>query len=95
MRLLYTVRAEQDLQQIVEQIAQDKLTAAVDWLDRIEVLFVLLASQPELGERMLTRRFGEVRRHIAGNYAVYYRLVDDGLQILRVLHTARDQDQLL
>lgn len=94
-RIFYTVQAEQDLQQIVEFIAHDNLAAAVRWLDEIEALFQLLATQPALGELMETRRFGEVRRHTAGNYVVYYRLADNGLQILRVLHAARNQEPLL
>lgn len=60
-----------------------------------EALCNLLATQPELGERMLTRRFGQVRRHSAGNYVLYYRSVKDGIEILRVLHGARDQDRLV
>jgi plasmid stabilization system protein ParE len=67
----------------------------VRWLDETEALIALLANQPELGERMATRRFGEVRRHGAGNYIIYYRLDEGDLQILRVLHAARDQDALL
>ena len=94
-RVLYTVQAEQDLQQIVEHIAEANLTAAVRWLDETEVLFGLLASQPALGEPVATRRFGEVRRHSTGNYVDYYRVVDDSLQVLRVLHAARDQDSLV
>ena len=62
-------------------IAEDNLTAAVEWLDGVEKLFALLATQPALGERMETRRFGEVRRHITGSYAIYYRFADDSLQI--------------
>lgn len=94
-RVFYTVQAEQDLRDVVESIARDNLTAALEWLERIESLIELLASRPALGQRMVTRRFGEVRQHVAGNYVVYYRLADDGLQILRVLHGARDQESLL
>lgn len=94
-RVSYTVQAEQDLQQIVERIAKQNLTAALRWLDETEALFGLLASQPALGQRVQTQRFGELRCHAAGSYVVYYRLTDDGLQILRVLHAARDQDSLL
>ena len=94
-RVFYTVQAERDLQPTVEYFARDNLTAAIRWLDETESLFGLLASQPALGEPMQTRRFGDGRRHSIGNYVVYYRLADDGLQILRVLHAARDQEPLL
>lgn len=63
-RLCYTAQAEQDLQQIVEGIARENLAAAVRWLDEAEALFRLLATQPAIGQRMKTRRMGEVRRQI-------------------------------
>jgi toxin ParE1/3/4 len=94
-RVIYTVQAEEDLRNAVETIAGDNLTAALSWLDRTEAIFELLASQPALGQRMVTRRFGEVRQHTSGNYVIYYRLADEGLQILRVLHAARDSESLL
>lgn len=95
LRVFYSVAAEQDLQEIVEHIARHDLSAALRWLDQTEGLFALLASQPELGERMRTRRFGEVLRHTAGNYLVYYRFSDDELQVLRVVHAAREQEPLV
>ncbi|HQU47352.1 MAG TPA: type II toxin-antitoxin system RelE/ParE family toxin, partial [Pirellulales bacterium] len=91
-RVLYSVQAEQDLRQIVEHIALDDLTAAIDWLDATEALFGLLATHPALGQRMETPRWGEVRQHTAGSYVIYYRFDDDGLQVLRVLYAAREQD---
>lgn len=95
LRVFYSVEAEQDLKDIVEHIARHNVTAALEWLDRTEGLFAILASQPELGEPMTTRRFGDVRRHTASNYLVYYRFADDGVQVLRVLHAARDQEPLV
>jgi len=89
--LLYTPEAAEDLRQVVEFIARDNISAAIDWLDETRSLCKLLATQPDIGERMRTSRFGEVRRHASGNYLVYYRPLDDGVEIMRVLHGARDQ----
>jgi plasmid stabilization system protein ParE len=36
-----------------------------------------------------------VRRHAFGNYLVYYRQIDDGVEILHVVHGARDQDRIV
>jgi plasmid stabilization system protein ParE len=61
----------------------------------MEALFDLLSQQPHIGERTITRRYGEVRRHSKGKYVVYYRIADDGLQVLRVLHDAREHGDLV
>ena len=68
--VLYTPEAEQDLGQIVSYIAKDNLSAALRWLDETEAVCNLLAGQPEIGQRMQTERFGEVRRHAAGSYLI-------------------------
>jgi plasmid stabilization system protein ParE len=56
-----------DLDQIVEYIASDNLSAALHWLDEIEGVFTLLASQPYMGRELHTKRLGLVRRHVFGN----------------------------
>jgi toxin ParE1/3/4 len=86
---------DQDLGTIVDHIAEDNLPAAMAWLDETEALFRLLASQPEMGQLRQTRRFKRSRRHAHGNYVIYYRPVADGVQILRVIHGARDQGKLV
>jgi plasmid stabilization system protein ParE len=44
-----------------------------------------------LGEHFSTPRSGLVRRHAIGNYVVYYRPIIDGVEIVRVIHGARDE----
>jgi toxin ParE1/3/4 len=91
----YTPEADQDLIRIGTYIAKDNPTAALRWVDAIEAVCGLLATQPALGQRIRTKRFGEVRRHVAGNFLIYYRPTDDGVEILTVVHGARDQGKLL
>ena len=91
----YTPEADQDLIGISTYIAKDNPPAALRWVDAIEAVCGLLATQPALGQRIQTKRFGEVRRHVAGNYLIYYRPTDDGVEILMVAHGARDQGKLL
>ena len=93
--LLYTPEAAEDLRQIVEYIAANNLSASIRWLDDTEALCNMLAARPDIGERMQTKRFGAVRRHGSGNYVVYFRPIADGVEILRVLHGARQQDRLV
>lgn len=88
-------RANRDLTSIVRHIARDNPAAAHRWLTSIEELFCRLAAQPEMSAVCETRRFGLIRRHSFGNYVIYYRPIDDGIDVLRVLHGARDQGPLL
>lgn len=88
-------RANRDLTAIVRAIARDNPSAAHAWLESAEELFRRLAANPEMSAVCETRRFGLVRQHSFGNYVIYYRPIADGIEILRVVHGARDQGPLL
>ena len=55
----------------------------------------------EIGPRPTAYRFVEhrrsdgIRRKVYGNYLVFYRVVSDAVEILHVLHGARDYAQIL
>lgn len=87
--------ARASLNSIVDRIAGDNLPTALNWLQEIEALFSLLSTQPLMGYELATRRLGKVRLHVFGNYLIYYRPIRDGVQILEVIHGARDQDRLV
>ena len=93
-KAIFTPEAERDLREIVEYIAQDSLDAAFAWLQETRDVCALLASQPDLGERMQTKRFGEVRRHVTGDYLIYYQPAELGVYVARVVHGAREQNRL-
>jgi plasmid stabilization system protein ParE len=44
---------------------------------------------------MQTNRFGDVRRHVTGNYLIYYQPHGSTVSIARVVHGAREQDRLI
>jgi len=94
-RATYTSEAERDLGQIAAYIAQDNLLAAMTWLDETRATCDLLASQPAIGQPIKTRRFGEVRRHVVGNYLIYYEPTPEGIDAVRVVHAARKQGRLV
>ncbi|HEY2837545.1 MAG TPA: type II toxin-antitoxin system RelE/ParE family toxin [Pirellulales bacterium] len=72
-----------DIDRILHYISHDNLPAALRWLAEIEQLFDLLAVQPDIGQAITTRRFGKIRRRAIRNYIVYYRSVENGVQILK------------
>jgi len=84
-----TVRAEQDLDEIWFYIALDNVEAADNLLDDIDSSCQLLAMQPR-GGRLRRELLAELRSFPVGRYVVFYRPQDDGIEVVRVLHSARD-----
>jgi toxin ParE1/3/4 len=85
--------AARDLEQIREYIAQDNLAAAVRMIDRLMDRFDRLAEFPGIG--MAHPELGDqVRGYPVGSYIIYYRPTDDGIDIGRVWHGARDPETL-
>ena len=87
--ILRTSQAHLDLVEIAVRIAGEHPTAADRWLDLIDKKCQLLARMPELGRKRpdLAR---ELRSLPVGNYVIFYRPMDDGIQVIRVLHGVRD-----
>ena len=94
-KAILSAEAEADLREIVRFIARDNLAAAISWARATKATCRLLATQPNSGERIETNRFGLVRRHVAGNYVIYFRPNKGGIEVVRVVHAARDQGKLI
>jgi toxin ParE1/3/4 len=88
-----TQEARQDLDEIWLYIAEDNPPAADDLLDALYERFVLLAQQPFLG-RARPELAPNLRSFPVGNYVIFYRPIDDGVEIARVLRGSRDIDAL-
>jgi toxin ParE1/3/4 len=93
-RILRTPEAIADLE-IWSYIATDDVTAADRIIDALHERFVLLAKNPEIGELQTLLADGTYRRFTYHSYVIYYRPVDDGIVLVRVLHGARDHERLL
>jgi toxin ParE1/3/4 len=86
-------RAESDLVEIWQFIARDDPRAADRLLDRIEAQCQLLASNPRLG-RIRPEIAPDARAWVVGRYLILYRALDDGVEIVRVVHGARSIEQV-
>ena len=88
-RIIRSELSVSDIVDIYSYIAQDNKTAAYELLDRIEHTITLIAASPRLG--VSRPKIANGARSISiGNYSIYYRLLPDGIIILRVLHQAQD-----
>lgn len=82
-----------DLDHVWSYIAADNPDAADTFLRRILARCQSYAHQPRLGEsRPDLRR--EVRCFSVERYVVYYKPIDEGIELIRVLHGSRDIQQL-
>jgi toxin ParE1/3/4 len=81
--------AKSDLTSIHKYIARDNLTAADRLIYVFKQKFRLLASQPLLGQHR-PELGANLRSFTVGNYVVYYRTVQNGIEVARVIHAARD-----
>lgn len=88
-RIQRTPRADQDLEELWFFIAQDDPAAADRWLDTLEEKIGLFADNPLMGPARpdIAR---ELRYHPVGNHLLLYRVIQGGIEIVRVVHGARD-----
>ncbi len=86
--------AETDILEIWDYIAADSLAAADRWIDHLDEQFRVLATQPMMG-RARDELAPRVRSFPFGRYVVFYVPLDDGIDVVRVLHGARDIDAVL
>lgn len=87
-------RAHEDLLEIWLFIARDDVAAADRVIESIEDRCRLLADHPELGQAR--PEIGpEARAVTVGNYLVLYRLSKERVEIVRVVHGARQLGGLL
>lgn len=84
-----TPQVVQDLEESYDFIAVDSLNAALRFIDLLEEKFLLLTDSPEIGRRR-EELAPALRSFPVGNYVIFYRPVQEVIQIIRVLHGARD-----
>ena len=99
-RIIKRPAAKRDLIEQANFIAQDNLEAALRFLDAAEKTLTQLVRLPRIGKsrKVKSRVFYNVRQFsIAGfeKYLVFYRPMKGGIEVLRVLHGARDLNLIL
>jgi len=93
-RLRRTAQAVLDADDIWLSIAADTETAAAKVIAKIYEAEARLAEFPELG-RIRPDLAITCRSWAVGAYVIYYRVDGNDLLVLRILHGARDTDDLL
>ena len=81
--------ARADLDDIWFYIAQDDVTAADQFIHTIIGKFLKLAEWPDIG-RERSELMAHLRSFVVGRYVIFYRQITNGIEVVRVLHGARD-----
>lgn len=83
--------AAADILDIWDYIAEDSLEQADRWVDKLNEKFELLAIQPMIGRARDELATG-LRSFPFGRYVIFYLPTYNGIDVVRVLHSARDVD---
>ena len=93
-KVKYSTFASADIYENAEYIARDKPDAAYKWVETIESICETLAANPEMGQARKSRNHGACRSFTTGNYVIFFRGIDDGVEIIRIVRGERDLDNV-
>ena len=86
-------RARADLAEIWSYIADDSEARADAFVEAIDRKVHALAGRPNMGRARDELAEG-LRSFSVGRYVIFYRALSNGVDIVRVLHGARDLDAI-
>ena len=92
-KINFSPQADEDLLEIWLYIAADNIDAADNLLIRIKKMCSLLSENPEIG-KLQKNLSSSLRSFPHENYLVFYRINDVGIEVVRVLHSAREIKRL-
>jgi toxin ParE1/3/4 len=93
-RIVQSPAAEDDLLEIWMGLAANNVSAADRLLNDLRDATQLLATQPLIGKAR--REFGAgIRSFPVRDYVLVYRPILGGVELVRVVHGARDLEQVL
>ena len=88
-----TAAAEEDLKEIWAYVAEHNTEAANKVIKEITVKFAILRDYPHMG-REQDRMLVNLRSFAVKSHIIFYQPIEDGIEILRVLHSSRDIERI-
>jgi toxin ParE1/3/4 len=92
-RPFFSPSSRNDLIEILDYVAKDKPGAAIRLVERLEATCQMLAKNSGLGTSRNDLKPG-LRAWSVGQYVIFFRDVRDGIEVVRVVHGARDAGAL-
>lgn len=90
MKVRFSRKARADLANITRAIAKDNPARASSFADELETASLALSSMEKAFQILGTRNGQEVRQKPHGNYVILYRVTANHVDILRIIHGARN-----
>jgi plasmid stabilization system protein ParE len=95
VKVFFTAPAEEDLEAIGDRIAGDNPERAAVFVGELRRSCIDIAQWPMAHPLFEHRRNDGIRRKVHGNYLMFYRIRRDVVEIIHVLHGARDYGPIL
>ena len=89
-----TALANQDAIEIWAYIAAENKVAADKAIDKSDQRINVIPRLPHSRPEMLNIAPG-ARRTVVGRYSIYYRVIDEAIDVLRILHERKNHDDLV
>ncbi len=90
----FSPSARRDLRALFDYIAQDNPAAAKSLLAKLKETCLRIARFPNMGA-LREDLAPDLRSFPVGNYVVFYRNAEGRIEIVRVLHSARDHFRIV
>jgi|SRR5712664_102191 len=94
MKIVWTEPAVEDLRELHAYIARDSETYASGFVERIIVAADRLADYPKVGRIVPETNDENVRELLYQRYRIIYRVKEDSIEMLSVIHGARDLEEI-
>ena len=85
--------AAEDLKDVWDYIAPHGETSAAKLIKEINKKFILLRDNPRIGREQNQFLVG-LRSFVVKNYFIFYLPTDNGIDVLRILHSSRDIESI-
>ncbi len=95
MKVLFSEPAASELEAIADWIAKDDPARAVSFVSDLRTACLDIGSRPIAYPFIEHRRNDGIRRKVQGNYLIFYRVRRNAVEILHVLHGARNYEGIL
>lgn len=95
MKVVITAAAKADLAEIAHFIAQGNPQRAESFVDELLDRCRDLAIMPHAYAVIARYKRWGIRRCVHGNYLIFHRVFEDRIEVIHILHGARDYEALL
>ena len=95
MIVVVTAEAESDLEEIATYISEQSVEIALRFVQELREKCESLADAPRGYPLVPRHEHLGIRRRPFGNYLIFYRVRPDVIEVVHVLHGARDYEPLL